>query len=62
VGRNMTEIRWNDNLSVSIDLIDKQYKMLIQKIQDLSEVVAANRIQPNFRAHIQHIKLVTHHE
>ncbi|MFX1580532.1 MAG: hypothetical protein ACFFBJ_12855 [Promethearchaeota archaeon] len=58
----MTEISWNDNLSVSIDLIDKQYKMLIQKIQGLSEAVAANRIQPNFGAHIQHIKLVTHHE
>jgi hypothetical protein len=59
VGRNMTEIRWNDSLSVGIDLIDEQHKMLIQEIQDLSEAFAANRILPNFGVYIQHIKLVT---
>lgn len=36
----MTEIAWNDNLSVGIDLIDEQHKMLIQKIKDLSEAVS----------------------
>lgn len=39
----MTEIKWDDSLSVGIDLIDEQHKMLIQKIQDLSEAVSAAR-------------------
>ena len=39
----MTEIKWDDSLSVGIDLIDEQHKMLIQKIKDLSEAVAASR-------------------
>jgi hemerythrin len=39
----MTEIKWDDSLSVGIDLIDDQHKMLIQKIKDLSDAVAASR-------------------
>ena len=39
----MTEIKWDDSLSVGVDLIDEQHKMLIQKIQDLSEAVNAAR-------------------
>lgn len=37
--RNMTEIEWNDGLSVGIKLIDEQHKMLIQRIRDLSDAV-----------------------
>ena len=39
----MTEIKWDDSLSVGIDLIDEQHKMLIQKIKDLSEAVSVTR-------------------
>ena len=39
----MTEIKWDDSFSVGIDLIDEQHKMLIQKIKDLSDAVAASR-------------------
>ncbi len=42
-GRIMTEIKWDDSLSVGIDLIDSQHKELINKIQDLSEAVATTR-------------------
>ncbi len=33
----MSKIEWDDSLSVGVDLIDKQHKMLIQKLKDLSE-------------------------
>ena len=39
----MTEIKWDDSLSVGIELIDEQHKELIKKIKDLSEAVAAAR-------------------
>ncbi|MHA1769158.1 MAG: bacteriohemerythrin [Candidatus Thorarchaeota archaeon] len=35
----MTGIAWNDSLSVGINLIDEQHKMLIQKIKDLSDAI-----------------------
>jgi hemerythrin len=35
----MEEIRWDDGLSVGIDLIDEQHKMLIQKIVDVTLAV-----------------------
>ena len=39
----MTEIEWNDSLSVGVDLIDEQHKMLIQRIKDLSDAVNSSR-------------------
>jgi len=39
----MTRIEWDDSLSVGVDLIDEQHKMLIQRIKDLSEAVASGR-------------------
>ena len=35
----MTKIEWSNNLSVGVDLIDDQHKLLIQKIADLAEAV-----------------------
>ncbi len=32
----MSKIEWDDSLSVGVDLIDEQHKMLIQKLSDLS--------------------------
>ncbi|MGD9396772.1 MAG: bacteriohemerythrin [Candidatus Thorarchaeota archaeon] len=39
----MTEIQWDDSLSVGVDLIDEQHKMLIQRIKDLSDAVNSSR-------------------
>ena len=39
----MTKIEWDDNLSVGVDLIDEQHKMLIQRIKDLSDAVVSSR-------------------
>ena len=39
----MTEIQWDDTLSVNVDLIDEQHKMLIQRIKDLSDAVNSSR-------------------
>jgi len=39
----MTEIEWDDSLSVGVDLIDEQHKMLIQRIKDLAEAVGSSR-------------------
>ncbi|MGY5863543.1 MAG: bacteriohemerythrin [Candidatus Thorarchaeota archaeon] len=39
----MTEIQWDDSLSVDVDLIDEQHKMLIQRIKDLSDAVTSSR-------------------
>lgn len=39
----MTEIKWDDSLSVGVDLIDEQHKMLIQRIKDLSDAVNSRR-------------------
>jgi hemerythrin len=33
----MSKIEWDDSLSVGVDLIDEQHKMLIQRLADLSE-------------------------
>lgn len=33
----MNKIEWDDSLSVNVDLIDEQHKMLIQKLADLSD-------------------------
>jgi hemerythrin len=33
----MKKIEWDDSLSVNVDLIDQQHKMLIQKLADLSD-------------------------
>ncbi|MFX1484594.1 MAG: bacteriohemerythrin [Promethearchaeota archaeon] len=35
----MTEIEWDDSLSVGVNLIDEQHKMLIKRIKDLSDAV-----------------------
>ena len=35
----MAKIQWEDSLSVGIDVIDEQHKMLIQRLSDLSEAV-----------------------
>jgi hemerythrin len=39
----MTEIKWDDSLSVNVELIDEQHKMLIQRIRDLSDAVNSSR-------------------
>jgi len=39
----MTEIKWDDSLSVGIKLIDEQHKMLIQRIKNLSDAVDSSR-------------------
>lgn len=33
----MSEIVWDSSLSVGVDLIDEQHKMLIEKLKDLSD-------------------------
>ncbi|MHC4753976.1 MAG: bacteriohemerythrin [Planctomycetota bacterium] len=35
----MAQIEWDNSLSVGIDLIDEQHKMLIQRLNDLSKAV-----------------------
>lgn len=39
----MQKIEWDDKLSVGIDLIDEQHKMLIQRLQDVSEAIELNQ-------------------
>jgi hemerythrin len=39
----MTKIQWDESLSVGVDLIDDQHKMLIQRIKDLSDAVNSSR-------------------
>jgi hemerythrin len=39
----MPEIKWDDNLSIGIDMIDNQHKMLISKLKDLSVAVGENK-------------------
>ena len=39
----MTEIQWDDSLSVDVELIDEQHKMLIQRIKNLSNAVTSSR-------------------
>ena len=33
----MSKIEWDDSLSIGVELIDDQHKMLIQKLNDLSD-------------------------
>ena len=33
----MSKIEWDNSLSVGVDLIDEQHKMLIEKLKDLSD-------------------------
>ena len=35
----MSEFEWDDSLSVGVDLIDEQHKMLIEKLGDLSDAL-----------------------
>ncbi len=39
----MTKIEWDDSLSVGVDLIDEQHKMLIQKLRELSDAFKVGR-------------------
>ncbi len=36
---NMSDFKWDDSLSVGVDLIDEQHKMLIEKLADLSDAL-----------------------
>ena len=38
----MARSLWNDNLSVGVDLIDEQHKMLLGKLAELSEAVESH--------------------
>lgn len=38
----MAKIEWDDSLSVGVDLIDEQHKMLIKRISDLHEAVSTS--------------------
>jgi len=35
----MKKIEWDDSLSIGVDLIDEQHKMLIQRLNDLSKAI-----------------------
>ena len=35
----MSKIEWEDSLSIGVDLIDEQHKMLIQRLNDLSAAI-----------------------
>ncbi len=39
----MGKIEWDDSLSIGVELIDEQHKMLIQKLSDLSAAIDASR-------------------
>ena len=39
----MTMLTWTDKLSVGIDLIDEQHKMLIQRLNDMSQAIEFNK-------------------
>ena len=39
----MTTLKWSDKLSVGVDLIDEQHKMLIQRLNDISTAVEFNK-------------------
>ena len=39
----MAKIEWDDSLSIGVDLIDEQHKMLIQKLRDLSDAFEMGR-------------------
>lgn len=35
----MVKIEWNDGLSTGIELVDEQHKMLLEKLNDISEAI-----------------------
>ena len=35
----MVRIEWNDGLATGIELVDKQHKMLLEKLNDISEAI-----------------------
>ena len=39
----MAKVEWHDSLSVNVELIDEQHKMLIQRLSDLHEAVGAHK-------------------
>jgi len=39
----MDKIAWDDNLSIGIDSIDQQHKMLIQRLQAVCEAIETNQ-------------------
>jgi hemerythrin len=39
----MATIEWDDRLSVGVDLIDEQHKMLLKRLSDFSEAVDSRR-------------------
>ncbi len=39
----MEKIVWDNNLSIGIDLIDQQHKMLIQRLQAVCEAIESNQ-------------------
>ncbi len=39
----MKKMIWNDSLSVGVDLIDEQHKMLIQRIHDVSSSIESGQ-------------------
>lgn len=39
----MEKIEWNDGLSIGVDLIDGQHKMLIQRLSEVSEAIQMNQ-------------------
>lgn len=41
----MEMVQWTDDLSVGVDLIDEQHKMLVKRLNDLHAAVAAHQGQ-----------------
>ncbi|HUV35527.1 MAG TPA: bacteriohemerythrin [Patescibacteria group bacterium] len=39
----MSQLKWTDKLSIGVDLIDEQHKMLIQRLNDMSSAIEFNK-------------------
>ncbi len=39
----MEKIHWSDNLSVGVELIDEQHKMLIQRLNDMTSAIEESK-------------------
>ena len=39
----MARIEWENSLSIGVELIDEQHKMLIQRLSDLSKAIEMSR-------------------
>lgn len=39
----MSQLKWTGKLSVGVDLIDEQHKMLIQRLNDMSSAIEFNK-------------------